>query len=283
MDGRPAGFEGGQGEPAAPAETCPGFPWHPHELPRGRLHPGRQVKGMGRALFFAFLVFGGAAHADDTHHFYEFRTQISLTKQVLDRWDLNIFTSENANLVDKAYGGEQPPTNVQNYLLIGPTYKYSPNLNFVFLGYIYQRTSPIYDNFVNENRIFQQVVYSTDFGFGLVTHRVRFEQRFIHDKAPEQKFLGTRLRYQLGVMVPLQGEELNSGEFYFNAYNEFYFITSGAGGATYNENWTYAGIGYQTAKHGKFEVGPLLQRVIVDRHDIRYFNLLQFSWSHNFD
>jgi hypothetical protein len=30
-------------------------------------------------------------------------------------------------------------------------------------------------------------------------------------------------------------------------------------------------------------VGPLLQRVIIDKHDIRYFNLLQFSWSHNFD
>jgi len=84
-------------------------------------------------------------------------------------------------------------------------------------------------------------------------------------------------------MVPLQGEELDNGEFYFNTYNEFYFITSGAGGATYNENWTYAGIGYKTAKYGKFEVGPLLQRVIVDKHDIRYFNLLQFSWSHNFD
>ena len=243
----------------------------------------KPVDDMKLFLFFIFLIFSNCLYADNTHQFYEFRTQISLTKQVFDRWDLNIFMSENANLVDKTYGGEQPPTNVQNYFLAGPTYKYSSNLNFVFLGYIYQRTSPVFDNFVNENRLFQQVVYSTDFGFGRVTHRVRFEERFIHDKAPEQKFIGTRLRYQLGLLVPLQGDELNNGEFYFNTYNEFYFITSGVSGATYNENWAYAGIGYQTAKYGRIEVGPLVQRVVVDKQDIRYFNLLQFSWSHNFD
>jgi hypothetical protein len=90
---------------------------------------------MRRLLFFAFLIFSNDSYADDTHQFYEFRTQISLTKQVFDRWDLNIFTSENANLVDKTYDGQQPPTNVQNYFLVGPTYKYSSNLNFVFLGY----------------------------------------------------------------------------------------------------------------------------------------------------
>ncbi|MEO9061123.1 MAG: DUF2490 domain-containing protein [Nitrosospira sp.] len=238
---------------------------------------------MKRFLFFAFLIFSNDSYADDTHQFYEFRTQISLTKQVFDRWDLNIFTAENANLVDKTYGGQEPPTNVQNYFLVGPTYKYSPNLNIVFLGYIYQGTSPVREHFVTENRIFQQIVYSTDYGFGQVTHRVRFEERFIHDKAPEQKFLGTRLRYQLGLLVPLQGDEVNNGEFYFHASNEFYFITSGASGAIYNENWAYAGIGYQTAKYGRVEVGPLLQRVVINQHDIRDFNILQFSWEHNLD
>ena len=238
---------------------------------------------MKRFLFFTFFIFSNFSNADDTHEYYEFRTQISLTKQVLDRWDLNIFTAENANLVDKTYGGQRPPTNVQNYFLVGPTYKYSPNLNIIFFGYIYQGTSPVREHFVTENRIFQQVVYKTDYGFGQVTHRVRFEERFIHDKAPEKKFLGTRLRYQLGVLVPLQGDELNNGEFYFHASNEFYFITSGSSGATYNENWAYAGIGYQTAKYGRVEIGPLLQRVVVDKHDIRDFNILQFSWEHDFD
>lgn len=163
-------------------------------------------------LFFCNFV---SAETPETKQLYEFRSQISVTKEIFDRWDLNLFTSENANLVSKNYGGVEAPTNIQNYFLAGPTYKYSPNLNFVFLGYIYQRTNSIFDNFVNENRLFQQVVYGMDSGLGRITHRLRFEERFIHDAAPEQEFMGTRLRYQVGLLVPLQGSELNNGEFYF--------------------------------------------------------------------
>ena len=129
--------------------------------------------------------------------------------------------------------------------------------------------------------MFQQVVYSTDFGFGRVTHRVRFEERFIHDKAPEQEFMGTRLRYQIGITVPFRRtDEVNDGEFYLNANNEFYFSTSGYRNALYNEKLDLsAGIGYQTAGRGRFEIGPLIQRVVVDKqHDVRYFELMQFSW-----
>ena len=243
------------------------------------LHP---VDDMRTLIFIMFLIFSNFGFAE-THRFYEFRSQISITKEVFDRWDLNLFTSENANLASQNYGGAEPPTNIQNYFLAGPTYKYSQNLNFVFLGYIYQRTNSIFDNFVNENRLFQQVVYGMDSGLERITHRVRFEERFIHDVAPEQKFMGTRLRYQIGLLIPLQGSELNNGEFYLNMYNEFYFTTTGVRATLYNENWTYAGIGYQTAQYGRVEVGPLIQRVVVDKHhDIRYFNLLQLSWSYNF-
>jgi hypothetical protein len=237
---------------------------------------------MRKLLSIIFLIFNGAVFAE-TQHFYEFRSQMSITKEISDRWDLNVFVSENANLSGRHQEGTSSFINAQNYLLIGPTYKYSPNLNLVLLGYIYQKTNPFFDSFAVENRMFQQVVYSTDFGFGRVTHRVRFEERFIDDKAPEQEFMGTRLRYQIGLTVPLQGDEVNDGEFYFNANNEFYFSTSGYRNALYNENWTYAGIGYQTAGRGRFEMGPLIQRVVVDKqHDVRYFELMQFSWSYNF-
>lgn len=243
------------------------------------------VDDMRILILVIFLLFCNfvSAETPETKQFYEFRSQISVTKEIFDRWDLNLFTSENANLVSKNYGGVEAPTNIQNYFLVGPTYKYSPNLNFIFLGYIYQRTNSIFDNFVNENRLFQQVVYGMDSGWGRITHRLRFEERFIHDVAPEQEFMGTRLRYQIGLLVPLQGSELNNGEFYLNVYNEFYFTMTGVRSTLYNENWAYAGIGYQTARYGRVEVGPLIQRVVVEKHhDIRYFNLLQLSWSYNF-
>jgi hypothetical protein len=136
---------------------------------------------------------------------------------------------------------------------------------------------------VNENRLFQQIVYGTDTIMGQLTHRLRFEERFIHDRTTGQTPFSTRLRYQVGLLVPLRGNSLEAGEFYFNTYNEFYFNTTGRSNAFYSENWSYAGIGYQTEAHGRVEVGPLIQRSIINQQgDVRYINLLQVNWSYNF-
>ena len=121
------------------------------------------------------LILSKATFAE-TQQLYGFRPQISLTKVVSDRWDINVFTSTNTNLNDKRYGNTQFPPDIQYYFQTGPIYKYSPNLNFVFLGYIYQRTNPFSDSFVNENRLFQQVIYGTDSLFGRLTHRVRLKR-----------------------------------------------------------------------------------------------------------
>jgi hypothetical protein len=236
-----------------------------------------------RMLVLVMFLISSSAISAETQELYGFRPQISLTKVVSDRWDINVFSSTNTNLNDKRYGNTQFPPDIQYYFQTGPIYKYSPNLNFVFLGYIYQRTDPFSDTFVNENRLFQQVIYGTDSLFGRLTHRVRFEERFIHNRTTGETPFSTRLRYQVALLVPLQGSELDSGEFYFNIYNEFYFSLTGARNALYSENWSYAGIGYQTAQYGRVEVGPLVQRSIINQHhDVRYINLLQLNWSYNF-
>ena len=229
-----------------------------------------------------FLIFSSAILAE-TQQLYGFRPQISLTKVVSDRWDINVFSSNNSNLNDKTYGRTQFPADIQQYFQISPIYKYSPDINFVFLGYIYQRTNPFSDDFVNENWLFQQVIYGTDTLFGQLTHRVRLEERFIHNQTTGQTPFSTRLRYQVALLIPLQGSELDNGVFYFNTYNEFYFNLTGARNAFYSENWSYAGIGYQTVEYGRVEVGPLIQRSVINKqHDIRYIDLLQLNWSYNF-
>ncbi len=237
---------------------------------------------MKTLVFVMLLLFSGAIFAE-TQQLYGFRPQISLTKVVSDRWDFNVFSSNNSNLNDTTYGKTQFPADIQHYFQTSPIYKYSPDLNFVFLGYIYQRTNPFSDDYVNENRLFQQVIYGTDSVFGRLTHRVRLEERFIHNRTTGETPFSTRLRYQVALLVPLQGSELDNGEFYFNIYNEFYFNLTGARNALYSENWSYAGIGYQTLEHGRVEVGPLIQRSVINQqHDIRYIDLLQVNWSYNF-
>ncbi|HET7062520.1 MAG TPA: DUF2490 domain-containing protein [Nitrosospira sp.] len=230
-----------------------------------------------KLVFVMLLIFGNPISAE-TQQLYGFRPQISLTKVVSDRWDFNVFSSNNSNLSNNEFPGD-----IQHYFQASPIYKYSPNLNFVFLGYIYQRTNPFSDSYVNEQRPFQQIVYGADSIFGRLTHRVRFEERFIYNRVTGQTPFSTRLRYQVALLVPLQGSELDNGEFYFNIYNEFYFSLTGARNALYSENWSYAGIGYQTAEYGRIEIGPLIQRSIINqRHDVRYINLLQVNWSYNF-
>jgi hypothetical protein len=210
---------------------------------------------------------------------------VSLTKGVSPRFDINLFTSGTFNLTDKFYGQEHfPSRETQFYIQPSLIYKQSPNLNFIFLGYVYQRNNPfqLYE-FVNENRLFQQILYGSDFTFGRITHRLRFEERFIEERASGRtQPMATRLRYQIGLFMPLQGRELTAGEFFLNAYNEFYFSTTGTRNAFYSDNWAYAGIGYQTADWGRVEVGPLSQVSVINTNkDLRYFTLLQFGWSYN--
>lgn len=232
-------------------------------------------------LVWIFLVLCYDSASAETQLLYGFRPQVSITKAISDRWDLNVFSSNNFNLNDRTYGNTRFPADIQQYFQTGPIYKYSPALNFVFLGYIYQRTNPLSDDFVNENRLFQQIVYGTDTIVGRITHRVRFEERFIH--LASRTLFSTRLRYQAALLVPLQGSELDAGEFYLNVYNEFYLNTTGPSNAFYSENWSYAGIGYQTARHGRVEAGPLIQRSIINQqHDVRYIDLMQVNWSYRF-
>lgn len=242
----------------------------------------RIVNNMKLTLFIISIIFSHSISAE-SQQFYGFRPQISITKDISDRWDLNAFTSTHPIVSNNLNGKIKVPADIQYYFQTSPIYKYSPNLNFVILGYIHQRTNPFSEDFGIENRLFQQAVYGMDTIFGRFTQRMRFEERFIHNKITNETPLSTRLRYQIALLIPLQGKGLDDGEFYFNIYNEFYFSLTGARNAFYSENWSYAGIGYQTRQYGRIEVGPLVQRSIINQqHEVRYINLLQLNWSYNF-
>jgi hypothetical protein len=89
-------------------------------------------------------------------------------------------------------------------------------------------------------------------------------------------------------MVPLQGRTLDVHEFYFNAYNEFYFTLSNPSARPrngfYSEDWAYLGIGYNTGKTGRVEVGPLYQTALRNRNrERRNLILFQVLWVTSFN
>src|SRR5690348_435910 len=100
---------------------------------------------------------------------------ISQTGRITGVFDYNLFISTTVNATDRIVDGRRfPARDIQSYFQSSLIYKYSPHLNFA-VAYVYQRTDPFNDDSTNENRIFQQAIFSTPVLAGNLYQRVRFE------------------------------------------------------------------------------------------------------------
>lgn len=240
------------------------------------------------AISILFIVLCDGLKAQNLE-FFGIIPSLSQTGRISKRINYNFFASAAFDLTDRVIDGVYYPSKpLQLYIQPSLIYVYSAKLNFATsLTYNYQRSNPDVPYF-KEWRAWQQALYSHKLSMGRLTHRLRFEQRFIKNERTHKSPMTTRIRYQLGFSIPLQGIQLDPGEFYFNCYDEAYFtLTVPAGtvrSALYSENWAYAGIGYQTKKIGRIEVGPLLQFNVRDiEQDLRNLYLLQVTWITNFN
>jgi hypothetical protein len=250
-----------------------------------------------RKIFLLLALLAGRQSAlTQNLNFYGFLPSYSQTGLISKKFDYNFFASTTYSVFDRTFAGvEYPAKFLQIYVQPSIIYKHSPNLNFsVSFTYNYQRNNPLALYF-NEYRPWQQVIYSHNLFKikGRMAHRIRFEQRLIKTKVDSIRRFTTRLRYQIGYMLPLQGKTLDAHEFYLNMYNEFYFSLSNPPAprlrsAFYSENWTYLGIGYNTGKMGRIEVGPLYQGAyrspsMGHQHNRRNLSMLQVLWVTNFN
>lgn len=229
-----------------------------------------------KAFIFLIFVFCTSLNAK-TFDSYGVVPFISLSKGIATKTDLNFYHSDTFGLTENKFKGREYKSRPQQtYFQTALNYKFLPSLN-LSLGHIYQRNNPVDVDFVNEHRIFEQMTFSHSLDEKQFTHRIRFEQRFIDERDAHE--FKTRLRYQIGLNFPLQGRQLDPGEWYFNCYNEFYFSTTGERNAFYSDDWAYAGFGYQTLEWGKLEAGPLAQYSVINRDkDFKSFYALQFGW-----
>ena len=143
----------------------------------------------------------------------------------------------------------------QLLLRTGVGYNLSENNNNLLLGYGYiasENYIPGTDNknYVGEHRIFQQFITKQQFkGIGL-SHRYRFEQRFIEGD------FRMRFRYFLAFNIPLEKTEEKDSFWYASAYNEIFLNTEAA---VFDRNRVYAGLGYKLNKNIKLELGYMNQ------------------------
>jgi hypothetical protein len=156
------------------------------------------------------------------------------------------------------------------------SYNFTSRFSAAF-AYVYERQHPFDSYYRNENRLYQQLTYKHPVSSkATLKHRLRFDERFVQNRSTGETPLTHRLRYLIGIEFPLKKE---SDQYYFTAYNEFFFNTFTPRDAFYGENWAYAGIGLKTKKVGKFEAGPIyinwVRNAAQDRLNLWY---LQLSW-----
>ena len=129
-----------------------------------------------------------------------------------------------------------------------------------------------------ENRIYQEALIPQKLGKRyLLTHRFRFEQRFVED----QNFR-TRYRYMLFFNVPFNKTSLEKDALYLAIYNELFIngqtdIGNGRTTELFDRNRTYMGLGYVLSSKVRVQLGWMNQKTVNWGK-----GQLQFSLHHNF-
>jgi hypothetical protein len=103
---------------------------------------------------------------------------------------------------------------------------------------------------VNEHRIYQQFITKQYLGHILLQHRFRFEERCV-----EADFK-LRLRYFLGLNIPISKKVMIDNTIYVSAYNEIFINTKNE---MLDRNRLYGGIGYKLNGSVRFELGYMNQ------------------------
>lgn len=146
-------------------------------------------------------------------------------------------------------------TENNNNLLLGYGYILSEN----YIGQSDDKVS------VNEHRIFQQFTTKQNIGKLSLSHRYRFEQRFV-----ESDFK-MRFRYFLGLKIPLQYKEDGNNPLYVSLYNEIFLNTKSS---IFDRNRVFGGLGYKFSEALRFELGYMNQFFETSGRD--QINLIAF-------
>lgn len=155
----------------------------------------------------------------------------------------------------------------QLLLRTGIGYNITDNSN-ILLGYGYILSENYIGNTnekiaINEHRIFQQITSKQSIGLIKLSHRYRFEQRFVEND------FKMRFRYFLALNIPFSNNENN--RYYISAYNEIFLNTQTS---IFDRNRVYAGLGFKINNSIKIEAGYMNQFFETSSRD--QFNIITF-------
>lgn len=175
----------------------------------------------------------------------------------------------------------------QSLLRLGLNYRIADNA-VLMPGYDWVVTFPYGDQAIprrtTEHRATMQAVVKNKVRQVGLSHRYRFEQRWI--ESGENHLSRQRLRYRLGLNIPLhRDEESGRAEWFLATFNEV-FINLGneVGNHFFDQNWIYLGLGYAWDSSASIKLGYMNQHLVKTDLVRRENNhTLMFSLSKNFD
>lgn len=228
-------------------------------------------------IFITLFLFNKETIKAQDLNFNGAAPSVSITSAFKNNVDINFLAVSKirlGNYAIKEMHYSNQVLEIYSQLLV--SYKISPHWQ-IGGGYGFQRNNPFDDNWRNEHRLVQQILFNISGKKSRFYNRFRFEERwFSYPTAPSA--FGTRARYQVGFIRKLRGDNV-----YWQINNEIYAIPSGPKNSFISENWIYSGIGFPVKGLGRWESGIGYNTNVRNTHkDLLNLLLLQVSWSYIF-
>ena len=117
-----------------------------------------------------------------------------------------------------------------------------------------------------ENRIYQQYSNKHPINNYFITHRIRFEERFI------EKTLEYRIRYFISLNKPLNKSKMEKNAIYLSSYNEIFVKPTNQ---FFDRDRIYGGLGFLLNNNVKIETGYMIQATKDKRQ--QQFQIILFN------
>ena len=197
-------------------------------------------------LLVGFAIFPAEAPAQDGL-LLQWEPTLSYTRKVNTRWEANIQVNAQQSLTPpiEANSGRRYHLNYAQTQLFA-TYTWRTNLKLSG-GYSFRANDATETLTSHNHRLMEQLAFLSYLRGRRWANRLRLEQRF------QDKGYVSRWRYRISFDVPLNGEQLNPGEKYLVASNEWLF--SFASQRRDHQNRFYVGVGWYSQARRKIETG----------------------------
>jgi hypothetical protein len=145
----------------------------------------------------------------------------------------------------------------------------------------------------DEHRIWQQLIFRSNYSRIKLDHRYRLEQRFLENWIlnSDEKFelegfrFKQRVRYRLQVVFPLNNKEMIENTLFFSLYDEIFLgFGKGIGNNIFDQNRLYGALGWRFDENTNVQLGYKNQFIVkTDGVQMERNHTFQLGITYNMD